>query len=83
MKALQLSISEAREKLTQLDRILRPGETIVVSRRGRPFARIELLPQDDPTARVLKILEALPPTKGEKKKVAARYKELLYGKQRG
>ncbi|MCL5966470.1 MAG: hypothetical protein M1550_04550 [Deltaproteobacteria bacterium] len=80
VKINHLSITEAREKLTRLDRILRPGEAVEISRRGRPFARLELLPPPDPAAGVIEIIGSLPSGKGKKKRVAARYKDLLYGK---
>jgi antitoxin (DNA-binding transcriptional repressor) of toxin-antitoxin stability system len=76
----RFSITEAREKLTRLDRILRPGEVVEISRRGRPFARLELLPPPDPAREIMEIIGSLPSGKGKKKRVAARYKDLLYGK---
>ncbi len=40
---LKLKLSEARIKLTQLEKLLKPGESLEVSKRGKPYARIELL----------------------------------------
>jgi hypothetical protein len=40
---LKLKLSEARIKLTQLDKLLKPGESLEISKRGKPYARIELL----------------------------------------
>ena len=39
----KIKISEARSKLTQLDKLLKPGETLQINKRGKAYARIELI----------------------------------------
>ncbi len=39
----KIKLSEARSKLTQLDKILKPGEALQITKRGKAYARIELL----------------------------------------
>jgi hypothetical protein len=76
---LTLNLSEARAKLTQLDKLLKPGETLVVNKRGKPFARIELLGEIDRYEQVLTLIESLPEPSQELLSVAENCKSILYG----
>ena len=77
-----LKLSEARSKMTQLDKILKPGEVLQITRRGKAYARLELIAESDRYDEVLKSIEALPETKGKNRSVAQSYKSFLYGKGR-
>ena len=76
---LKLKLSEARIKLTQLDKLLKPGESLEVSKRGKPYARIELLGSVDRYEQVLESIGALPEPLEELLPVAENYKSILYG----
>jgi len=76
-----MKLSEARSKLTQLDKLLKPGETLQINRRGKAYARIELIGEMDGYERVLNSIESLPEPKGKLLAVAQSYKSILYGKQ--
>jgi antitoxin (DNA-binding transcriptional repressor) of toxin-antitoxin stability system len=76
---LQLNLSEARTKLTQLDKLLKPGESLQVNKRGKPYARIELLGDIDRYEQVLETIEALPDPPRGLLPVAENYKSILYG----
>ena len=76
----KISISEARSKLTQLEKLLKPGETLQISKRGKAYARIELIGEMDGYDRVLNAIEDLPEPKGKLRAVAQNYKSKLYGK---
>ena len=76
---MKLKVSEARIKLTQLDKLLKPGESLEISKRGKPYARIELLGGVDRYAQVLESIEALPEAFDEMLPVAENYKSILYG----
>jgi len=76
-----MKLSEARSKLTQLDKLLKPGETLQINRRGKAYARIELIGEMDGYERVLNSIESLPEPKGKLLAVAQNYKSILYGKQ--
>lgn len=77
-----LKLSEARSKITRLDKILKPGEVLHITRRGKAYARLELIaePEPDRYADVLKSIEALPEPEGKKKAIAQSYKSFLYKK---
>jgi len=77
----KIKISEARSKLTQLDKLLKPGETLQINKRGKAYARIELVGGTDIYDRVLNSIENLPEPKGKLRAVAQNYKSKLYGKQ--
>ena len=77
----KIKISEARSKLTQLDKLLKPGETLQINRRDKAYARIELIGEIDSYDRVLNAIESLPETKEKLREVAQNYKSKLYGKQ--
>jgi hypothetical protein len=79
---LKLNLSEARTKLTQLDKLLKPGESLLVNKRGKPFARIELLGNIDKYGQVLESIEALPEAPQELRPVAENYKSILYENDR-
>lgn len=82
-KPTMLSVSEAREKLTKLDQILKPGEVLEITRRNQQYARIELLGGKDRYQQVLDSIDALPESKNKRKRnVARRYKKYLYGERR-
>ena len=76
----KIKISEARSKLTQLDKLLKPGETLQIIKRGKAYARIELVGETDDYERVLNSIESLPEPKGKLRTVAQNYKSRLYGK---
>jgi len=75
---IKLKLSEARAKLTQLDKLLKPGESMQVTKRGKVYARIELLGEMDRYEAVLKSIEALPEPKEKLRPVAQNYKSVLY-----
>jgi hypothetical protein len=77
----KIKISEARSKLTQLDKLLKPGETLQINKRGKAYARIELVGEIDVYDRVLNSIENLPEPKGKLRAVAQNYKSGLYGKK--
>jgi hypothetical protein len=76
---LKMKLSEARSKLTQLDKLLKPGEALQVNKRGKAYARIELLGEMDRYDAVLKSIDALPEPKEKLRPVAQNYKSILYG----
>ena len=53
---LTLKLSEARSKLTQLDKLLKPGESLQVNKRGKPYARIELVADFDSYEKTLELI---------------------------
>lgn len=73
-----LSVSEAREKLTTLERILKPGETLEITRRDKKYARVELLGETTRGQQVLESIRALPEPKRATRNVARNYKKHLY-----
>ena len=77
----EIKISEARSKLTQLDKLLKPGEALQINKRDKAYARIELIGEMDRYDRVLNAIESLPEAKGKLRAVAQNYKSKLYGKQ--
>ena len=77
----KINISDARSKLTQLEKLLKPGETLQIDKRGKAFARIELIGEIDGYDRVLNAIEDLPEPKGKLRTVAQNCKSKLYGKQ--
>jgi len=74
-----LSVSEARERLTTLDQILKPGETLEITRHDKKYVRVELLGETTIGQRVLDSIQSLPKPKGASKNVARNYKKHLYG----
>ena len=76
---LKLKLSEARSKLTRLDKLLKPGQALQVNKRGKAYARIELLGEMDPYEKVLQSIDALPEPQEALRTVARSYKSLLYG----
>lgn len=81
-KKLVLNISETRNKITQLDKLMEPGDILEVRRKGKPYAIIKLIQEEDPFERVLKLVNSLPEDNGESKHVAENYKNHLYKKER-
>ncbi len=79
---LTLKLSEARAKLTQLDKLLKPGESLQVNKRGKAYARIELLGDLDPYEKTLELIEALPKPEKKLRAVAQNYKSILYGRKK-
>jgi len=77
----KINISEARSKLTKLDKLLKPGEALQINKRDKAYARIELIGEIDLYDRVLNAIENLPEPKGKLRSVAQNYKSKLYGKQ--
>ena len=80
---LKLKLGEARSKLTQLDKLLKPGEALQVDKRGKAYARIELLGEMDAYEKVLQLIEALPEAQEELRPIAQNYKSILYGSKNG
>ena len=80
---IRLNVSDARGKLTQLDKLLKPGETLEITRRGKVYARIQLLGEIDPYEEVLKSIEDLPEPEEGLQLSARNYKALLYGMNDG
>ena len=78
-ETLKLNVSEARRKLTQLDKILSPGETLEITRNGKTYARIELVRDMDPYEEILKSIDSLPESDDQRQSVARNYKKILYG----
>jgi len=76
----KINISEARSKLTKLDKLLKPGEALQINKRDKAYARIELIGEMDDYDRVLNAIENLPEPKGKLRAVAQNYKSKLYGK---
>ncbi len=76
---LKMKVSEARSKLTQLDKLLKPGETLRVNKRGKAYARIELIGEMDRYDIVLDSINGLPEPKEKLRAVAENYKSILYG----
>jgi len=79
MGELKIKLSEARSKLTQLDKLLKPGESLQISKRGKAYARLELVGEMDRYEAVLKSIELLPEPKERLLSVAQNYKSILYG----
>ena len=77
----KMKLSEARSKLTQLDKLLKPGEALQINKRGKAYARIELIGEMDGYDRVLSCIDSLPEPKGKLRAVAQNYKSVLYGKK--
>ena len=77
----RMKLSEARSKLTQLDKLLKPGEALQINKRGKAYARIELIGEMDGYDRVLSSIDSLPEPKGKLRAVAQNYKSVLYGKK--
>jgi len=78
----KMKLSDARSKLTQLDKLLKPGEVIQLTKRGRDYARIELAGEMDRYEAILKSIEALPEPKDKQRAAARNYKSMLYGKKK-
>ena len=77
----KMKVSEARSKLTHLDKLLKPGETLQINKRGKAYARIELIEEMDRYDKVLDSIDDLPEPKGRLRAVAQKYKSILYGKK--
>ena len=77
----RMKLSEARSKLTQLDKLLKPGGVLQINKRGKAYARIELIGEMDRYDKVLSSIESLPEPKGKLRTVAQNYKSVLYGKK--
>jgi antitoxin (DNA-binding transcriptional repressor) of toxin-antitoxin stability system len=76
---VEIKLSDARSKLTQLDKLLKPGEALKITKRGKAFARIELLGEMDRYDTVLRSIEALPEPEENMRPIAQTYKSILYG----
>ncbi len=76
----KMKLSEARSKLTQLDKLLKPGEALQIDKRGKAYARVELIGEMDRYDRVLNSINTLPEPKGKLRAVAENYKSALYGR---
>jgi hypothetical protein len=64
--------------MTRLDKILKPGEVMQITRRGKIYARLELIAESDRYDEVLKSIESLPEPKGKKQSIAQANKSFLY-----
>lgn len=51
-----------------------------ITKRGKAYARLELVSESDRYDEVLKTIEELPEPKGNKRSVAKSYKSFIYGK---
>ena len=71
-------MSEARSKLTQLHNLLQPGEVLEVTKRGKPYARVQLLGDKDLYESILESIDALPEPEEGLQRVAENYKSFLY-----
>lgn len=78
-KTIVLKISEVRNKITQLDKLIKPGEVLQITKRGKPYAHIKLIQEEDPYEAVLTIVDSLPDNNGNYQRVAENYKDILYG----
>jgi hypothetical protein len=78
-----LKLSEARSKMTQLEKILKPGEILNITRRGKAYARLQLVTESDRYDEILKSIETLPEPDGKLQPVARSYKSFLYNKSKG
>lgn len=76
---IKLSMSEARSKLTLLHNLLEPGQILQITKRGKPYASIELVGDTDHFDSVLKSIDALPEPEEKLQPAAENYKSLLYG----
>ena len=75
----RINVSEVRGKLTKLEKLIKPGEVLEITRRGKAFARVELLSKIDPYEKVLRSIDLLPEPEEALQAVAENYKSLLYG----
>lgn len=75
------TISQARENLTKLDKILRPGEVLEVRRRNKKYAKIELAPEREKWQEIWEAIQKLPEPGKELKDIAENYKKYLYQKR--
>ena len=76
---LKLKMSEARSRLTHLHKILEPGQVLQITKRGKPYALVELLGDIDPYESVLQSIDKLPEPENDLKPVSENYKSFLYG----
>lgn len=76
---LKINMSEARSRLTHLHKILEPGQVLQITKRGKPYAIVELLGNIDRYESVLKSIDKLPEPEENLKTVAENYKSFLYG----
>lgn len=74
----KITLSEARSKLTQLDKLLKPGEALQINKRGKAYACIELLGEMDRYDTLLNSIKTLPEPKEKLRPVAQNYKSILY-----
>lgn len=81
-KNLVLKISEARAKLTQLDKLIKPGESIQITKKGKPYAYIKLIQDEDTYETVLDLIESLPKPEERMKNIAQNYKKVLYNRRK-
>jgi len=75
----EIKLSEARSKLIQLDKLLKPGEALQINKRGKAYVGIELLGEMNRYDTVLNSIEALPEPKDKLRPAAQSYKSILYG----
>ena len=72
-----LPISKARQALTHLED-LPMFSSLLITRRNKPFARLELLVNREQLfQKALGLIEALPSAKSRKRQVARNYKKYL------
>ncbi|MBI4698517.1 MAG: hypothetical protein HY758_06285 [Nitrospirae bacterium] len=79
--ALKMKLSDVRAKLTQLDKLIQPGQVIQLTRRGKKYARIELTGEMSRYEAILKSIDSLPEPKRKPRPAAVNYKSILYGKK--
>jgi len=80
----EFALTDIRAHLTHLERLLKPGQTAIIRKRGRPYAEIRLVPHspEDPYERIARTVAGLGRAKGRRKNIAGRVDELLYGPRR-
>ncbi|MGA1842556.1 MAG: hypothetical protein ACMUIU_18230 [bacterium] len=77
-KKIILSISETRNKITQLDKLIGPGDVLEVTKKGKPYAIIRLIQDEDLYEKVSRLINSLPKGHGKPESIAENYKKLLY-----
>jgi len=77
---LTLPVSKAREKLTKLDKILKPGEILQITKRRKNYAKVELTGGKNRIDEVLKSIKDLPEPKEKLRNVAENYKKYQFSR---
>lgn len=77
---MDVSVSEAKAQLTELVRLAEEGEEVILTRHGKPVARVEALDAPRPKDRraIMEAVRRLAPPKGPHHVSAARNQDFLY-----